>query len=245
MPHGNHFPGFGNRLSVVAADNVRHTGGRSCFSGSVALSVRQVKLRALGHDDHVRAGSHHGADAHAAARYYRNLGHNAGKVGGSGKDFAVRSQNFRALAEFCAVGIVNCHNGRAVFHSQIVNFRNFLRVRFGNRAAQGGDILGKSINHIAVHAAIAGNDADALLAAGHKRIQFHEGSFVKQRGNAVPGRGGFLESSLFLCKLFQLGLISHCIAPILYNWCKQLSFLNLTGGQARCHQIHPVYYTTP
>ena len=127
---------------------------------------------------HVRAGHEHVArvahhedevghrrriDVAAGARPHdqRNLRDDAGGEHVALEDLAIAAERRDALLDARAAGVEEADDRRAVLDRHVLDLGDLLRMRFAERAAEHGEILGEDIDGAAVDGAPAGDHAVA------------------------------------------------------------------------------------
>ena len=126
--------------------------------------------------------------------------------------------------------------GRSHFGGEIHDFDNLGGIRFGERTAEDGEILGKDKYQTAFDAAVSGDEAvavDLLLghteiiaAVSHQLVGLFERALVEQKLNALAGRH-FAFLMLAFAPLLASPVFSKTVA--LFQFSK--FFFNSHGGR--------------
>ena len=150
---------------------------------------------AVHHEDEIGDGGRIDRAARARAHDGGDLRHHAAGQRVAQEDIGVAGQRHHALLDARAAGIVQADHGRAGLQRQVHDLADLLRVGFGERAAEDGEILREDVDQAAVDAAVAGDEAvagNALLvhaeiaaAVRDQLVQFLEGAFVEQQFDAL------------------------------------------------------------
>src|SRR5579863_2629997 len=207
-------------------EKVRYAGGFVVRDGTAELVFGDVFH---GHGlDHVGAGDENvrsfvdhehevgdGRRIHSAARarphYGGNLRHDSAIQRVAQEYVGVAGQRHHAFLNAGAAGIVEADDGRAHLGGEVHDLDDFSGVRFGERAAEHGEILGEDVDQAALDAAIAGDEAVAVdflfghaeivAAVGDELVGLFEGAVVEQELDALAGR----HFSFFVLALAALG----------------------------------------
>ena len=91
----------------------------------------------------------------------RNLRDDAGGEHVAQKHFAIAAKRRHAFLDAGAAGIEQADDRRAVLQRHVLDLGDLSRVRFRQRAAEDGEVLGEHIDRAAVDGAPAGDDAVA------------------------------------------------------------------------------------
>ena len=131
---------------------------------------------------------------------------------------AIAAQGRDALLDAGAAGVEQADDGRARLHRHVLHLHDLLRVRFRQRAAEHGEVLGEQIDRAAVDRAPAGDDAvagdfglfhaEVGRAVLDEHVELLERALVEQEFDALA-RGQFAALVLGLDALFaaaQAGL---------------------------------------
>ena len=134
------------------------------------------------------AGAHHGGDLRDDARGQRV----------AEKDVGVAAERQHAFLNARAARVVQPDDRRAHLHREIHDLHDLCGVGFRERSAEDGEVLREGVDHAAVDAAVAGDDAvarDDLI--GHPEIEaamrdelvdLFEGARVEQQLDALARR---------------------------------------------------------
>ena len=203
---------FEQGLDVVGKGGVGHRGNLGVGGCAAQLFLGDDLV---GHGfDHVRAGHEHvarildhidevghgrGIDraACAGAHDHRNLRHRARRLHIAPEDVGIAAQSRHALLNAGAARIVEPDHRRAVLHGQVHDLANLLCMRFAQRAAEDGKVLGKHIDHATIDRAPTGDDAvagdDGIRHAeiggpmGDEHVIFFERPRIEQHVEAFAG----------------------------------------------------------
>src|SRR5208282_3910866 len=155
--------------------------------GGVASHENEIGNR-RGVDSAARTRSHDGAE----------LGNHATGKSIAQENVRVAREGSYALLNARAAGIVQADEGSAVAQGEVHDLADFLRIRFGERAAKHSKILREDVDQAAINAAKAGDKSIAHgasfrgakidAAVAHKFIEFLEGALVQQKVNAFARR---------------------------------------------------------
>ena len=150
---------------------------------------------ALHHDDEVGDRRRvHGA-AGARAEDGGDLRHDTGGERVAQEDVGVAAEREHALLNARAAGIVEPDDGSAVAHGHVHDLADFRRVGFRQRSAKHREVLREGVDHAAVHAAVAGDDAvtgndlvahpEIGAAMGDELVDFFEGAGIEEPLDAL------------------------------------------------------------
>ena len=124
---------------------------------------------------------------------------------------AVAAERRHALLDAGAAGVEQADDGAARLHRHVLHLDDLLRMRFRQRAAEHGEVLGEQIDGAAVDRAPAGDHAvagDFLLlhaefgrAVLDEHVEFLERALVEEQLDALA-RGQFAALVLGLDALF-------------------------------------------
>ncbi len=199
------------RLGV--ADEMRHPRGtgmnlRAAQTLEVDLLVRH-RLHHLrpshehvgGPVDHIdEVGDRRRVDGATRTRSQNraDLGHDTRGLSVSPEDLRVPAQRRHPFLNPRAARVVEPDNRAPSLHRQVHHLADLLRVRFGQRTAEHGEVLRKHAHVAAVDPAVPGDDpiAQELLvgqpklvgAMRHEAVELPEGSFVQQQIESFAGR---------------------------------------------------------
>ncbi len=200
------------RDDVVLEGAVGDAGFVRVDLGAAELLGRHVLVRHRLHhvgtgDEHVGGVAHHedevghgrrvdvaaGAGAHDDA----DLRHHARGEHVALEDLAVAGEAGDAFLDARAAGVEQPDDGRAVLHRHVLHLADLLRVRFGERAAEDGEVLGEDVDHAAVDGAPAGDDTvarddvlvgvEVLVAVLDEHVELLEGVRVEQKLDTLAG----------------------------------------------------------
>ena len=128
----------------------------------------------------------------------RDLRNNSGREHVALEHFAVTAKRCNSLLDARSARIEEADDRRPGSHCQILDFRDFLRVRLRERTSEYGEILGKGKNGTAVHRTPSGNNAVAWdLALVHaelgrtvldKHVELLERALVHEQLQALSRR---------------------------------------------------------
>src|SRR5947209_5968069 len=150
------------------------------------------------HEDEV--GHRRRIDVTAGARPHdhRNLRNDARGEHIALEHFAIAAKRRDAFLNAGAAGVEQADDWRAIAQSHILDFYDLLRMRFAERAAEDGKILGKDKDRAAVDRTPAGHDAVArnfhllhaeiIAAMLDEHVELFEGSMVEQELDALARR---------------------------------------------------------
>ena len=113
------------------------------------------------HEDEIGDGGRVDRAARARAHDGGDLRDHAAGERVAQEDVRVTGQRDDAFLNARAAGIVQADHGRAGLQRQVHDLADFLRVGFGERAAEDGEILREDVDEAAVDAAVAGDEAVA------------------------------------------------------------------------------------
>ena len=144
-----------------------------------------------GHDDEVGEGRRIHRAARAGAEDHRDLRDHARGHDIAHEDLAIGGQAAHPLLDARAAGIVQPDDRDATLQRQVLDAADLLRLHFGERAAEHGEVLGIHRHAAAVDLAEAGDDAvagEALLVQAEiadlmrgQRAEFLERAVVEQQ----------------------------------------------------------------
>ena len=125
----------------------------------------------------------------------RDLRHDAGGQHVALEDLGVAAERRDAFLDAGAAGVVEADDGRADLHRLVHDLADLLGVRFGERAAEHGEVLAENEDQAAVDRAVAGHHAVAgHLLLGHaeigaavldEHVPFLEDALVEQELDAL------------------------------------------------------------
>ena len=163
------------------------------------------------HEDEIGDGGRVDGAAGAGSHDRRNLRDHAARKRVAQENIGIAGERPDAFLNARAAGIVQPDQWRAVLQGEVHHLADFLRVGFGERSAEDGEILREDVGEPAVDAAIAADDAvagDDLLvhaeiaaAMRDELVEFLEGAFVEQQFDAFAGG----ELSLFMLAFAPFG----------------------------------------
>ena len=128
----------------------------------------------------------------------------------AGEHFAIAAERGYALLDARAAGIEQADDWRAILDRHILDLGHLVGMRFGERAAEHGEVLGEYVDDAAVDGAPPRDHAvardfrllhaeiDAAMLDEH--IEFFEGTVVEQKVDALPRR----ELAPFMLRLAAL-----------------------------------------
>ena len=212
-----------------AAGGVVSHGAAEVFLGDVFVGDGLDDVRpgdehagnVAGHENEIGDGGRIDGAAGAGTEDGADLRDDAACEGIAEKNFRVAGEGGDAFLNARAAGIVESDHRSADAHGVIHDFADLHGIRFGERTAEDGKVLGENENESAIHAAVAGDKPvadDALLrhaeigaAMGHVLIEFFECAFVAEQFDAfASGELAFLV--LALAALGAAAGFSECVA---------------------------------
>ena len=156
--------------------------------------------RVLHHEDEVGHRGRIDVAAGAGAHDDRDLRDHARGDDVAAEHVGIARKRRDAFLDARAAGVIEPDDRRPRLHRHVLEFCDFLRVGFGQRAAEHGKILGEHEGLAAVDGAPAGDDAvagDLVLfhaefdrAVLDEHVEFLERALVEQQFDALP-RGQF------------------------------------------------------
>ena len=188
-----------------AADGVVGHGAAQLFLGDVLVGDGLDDVGAgdehvagvVHHEDEVGDGGRVDGAAGAGSHDGGDLRHHAAGQRVAQEDIGIAGQRDHAFLDARAAGIVEADHGRAGLQREVHDLADFLRVGFGERAAEDREVLREDVDQAAVDAAVAGDEAiagDDLLvhaeiaaAVGDQLVDLFEGAFVEQQFDALAG----------------------------------------------------------
>ncbi len=197
------------------------------------------------HEDEIGDGGRIDRAARARSHDGGNLRHHAARQRVAQEDIGVSGERDHAFLNARAAGIVEADDRRAGLEREVHDLADFLRVGFGKRAAEDGEILREDVDRAAVDAAVAGDEAiagDDLLfhaeiaaAVRDQLVHLLEGAFVEQQFDALA-RGEFAFLVLARAAFWSAALLGGGMAaaqffkPIHRDYCNGRARI---GGYAR------------
>ena len=197
-------------LGVVGGDEVAHAADRVVRHGAAQRFLGDVFMGdglddvgtgdehvagVVHHEDEIGDGGRVDRAARARAHDGGDLRHHAAGQRVAQEDVGVAGERDHAFLDARAAGIVEADHGRAGLQREVHDLADLLRVGFGERAAEDGEILREDVDQAAVDAAVAGDEAvagdDLLLhaeiaaAVRDQLVEFLEGALVEQQFDAL------------------------------------------------------------
>ena len=127
-----------------------------------------------------------------------NLRDDAGRQHVALEDLGVAAQCCDTLLDAGAAGVVEADDRCAVAQRHLLDLHHLLRMGFGQRAAEHGEVLGEDEDGAAVDGAPAGDDtiardlgvlhAEVCRAVLDEHVEFFEGAFVEEDLDALARR---------------------------------------------------------
>jgi len=151
----------------------------------------------IDHEDEVGDGGRVDRAAGAGAHDRGDLRDDSAVESVAQKNVGVAGERHDAFLNASAAGVVEADEGRTHFGGEIHNLDDFGGIGFGKRSAEDGEILGEDVDQAAFDAAVAGDEAVAVIflfghakiggAVGDQFVGFFEGAVVEQEVDALAG----------------------------------------------------------
>ena len=154
--------------------------------------------RVAHHEDEIGHGGRIDVAPGTRAHDHRDLRDDAGGEHVALEHFAITAERRDSFLNARAAGIEQPDDRRTRLHGEVLDLGDLLRVRFGQRAAEHGEILGEGEDRASVHGApardhaIAGNlallHAELGRAVLDEHVELLEGAFIGEESEAFPRR---------------------------------------------------------